>query len=530
MNRYRSVCRFSWLRPVTLSAALLGLIGLGAQPSEASGVPFKAGDVFAALNEEKIQHFSPDGVLLDTLNTATGRGSQNTGMAFDLAGNLYATTWSANSMSKFNNTGVRIGGFGSGFNSNPKSVLVAGNVYVGQSAGSRQVLKFNASGASLGSFSPAVENGGIEWIDLAADQCTLFYTSAGKLIKRFNVCTNTQLSDFATLPIGAGEAAGALRIRPNQEVLVATSEKVFRLDSSGGVIQTYPKPAGELGQLFALNLDPDQTSFWTAAVGIGNVYRIDIATGTVLKQFNAGFLFGGLAIFGENAPLPPKPTTLTYTGPTLIANGQPVTLSGILKDDANAPVVGRIVDLTLGTGAGAQSCSGTTNAAGTASCNIGAVTQPLGPGTVKASFAGDATYLPSADSKATVIFALAAAGSFVVGDRSASGAVTFWGAQWAKVNALSGGSAPDSFKGFANTLSSSPPRCGGSWSTRPGSPPPPNAPLPEFMAVLVASSVNRSGSTISGNIASIVIVKTDPGYEPDPEHPGTGTVVVVLCQ
>jgi hypothetical protein len=511
--------------------ALLCLIGLGPRLSEASGVPFKVGDVFAALNEEKIQHFSPDGVLLDTLNTATGRGSQNTGMAFDLAGNLYATTWSANSMSKFNNTGVRLGGFGSGFNSNPNSALVdaAGNVYVGQSGGSHQVLKFNASGASLGSFSPAVENGGTDWIALAADQCTLFYTSSGKLIKRFNVCTNTQLSDFATLLIDPRDAAAALRIRPNKEVLVATDQKVFRLDPSGGVIQTYPKPAGELGDLFALNLDPDGTSFWTAAVGIGNVYRIDIATGTLLKKFNAGFLFGGLAIFGENASPPPTPTTLTYTGPTLIANGQPVTLSGILKDDANAPVVGRIVDFTLGTGTSAQSCSGTTSTAGTASCNIPAVAQPLGPGTVKASFAGDAVYLPSADSKATLIFALAARGSFVIGDRSAKGSVTFWGAQWAKVNALSGGHAPNSFKGFANTLSSSPPQCGGSWSTRPGSPPPPDAPLPVFMAVIVASSVHRSGSTISGNISSIVIVKTDPGYEPDPEHPGTGTVVAVLC-
>jgi hypothetical protein len=264
------------------------------------------------------------------------------------------------------------------------------------------------------------------------------------------------------------------------------------------------------------------------------VYRIDIATGTLLKKFNAGFLLGGLAIFGENTPPPPKLTTLAYGGPTLIANGQPVTLSAILKDDVNAPVAGRAVDFTLGTGASAQSCTGTTNAAGVASCNISAVAQPLGPGTVKASFAGDAAYLPSADSKPTLIFAFAARGSFVVGDRSASGPVLFWGAKWVRVNVLSGGPAPEAFRGFANTLSSNPPRCGGSWFTRLGSPPPPAAPLPEFMAVLVASSVtlsgSASGSTISGDIASIVIVQTAPGYEPDPGHPGTGTVVAVLCQ
>ncbi len=119
----------------------------------------------------------------------------------------------------------------------------------------------------------------------------------------------------------------------------------------------------------------------------------------------------------------------------------------------------------------------------------------------------------------------------MVGDQSVSGAVTFWGAQWSNVNALSGGAAPNSFKGFAANLSSRPPQCGGTWSTRPGnSPPPPAAPLPAFMAVLVASSVKQSGPTISGNITSIVIVKTNPGYQPDPGHPGTGTVVEVLCK
>ena len=57
-----------------------------------------------------------------------------------------------------------------------------------------------------------------DWIDLSADKCTLLYTSEGTLIRRFNVCTNTQLTDFATLPAGA---CYALRIRANGEVMVA---------------------------------------------------------------------------------------------------------------------------------------------------------------------------------------------------------------------------------------------------------------------------------------------------------------------
>jgi hypothetical protein len=105
----------------------------------------------------------------------------------------------------------------------------------------------------------------------------------------------------------------------------------------------------------------------------------------------------------------------------------------------------------------------------------------------------------------------------------------FWGAQWAALNSLSGGPAPPSFKGFAQTLSSSPPACGGSWSTQPGNSSGPPDSLPSFMGVLVASVVSKSGSTISGDIRRIVVVSTDSGYGPNPGHGGTGTIVAEVC-
>jgi hypothetical protein len=49
------------------------------------------------------------------------------------------------------------------------------------------------------------------------------------------------------------------------------------------------------------------------------------------------------------------------------------------------------------------------------------------------------------------------------------------------------------------------------------------------MAVIVTSSAVKSGSTISGDTPHIVIVKTDPGYAPDPGQAGTGTVVSQVC-
>ncbi|WP_165960520.1 Ig-like domain-containing protein [Actinocrispum wychmicini] len=98
-------------------------------------------------------------------------------------------------------------------------------------------------------------------------------------------------------------------------------------------------------------------------------------------------------------------TTLAYTGPTRAANGEPITLSGVLKEDGTAPINGRTVTFTIGTGGSAQSCTGTTNAAGAASCTIASVNQPVVITTVPvtAVFAGDAFYLP-ASAAATLRF------------------------------------------------------------------------------------------------------------------------------
>jgi hypothetical protein len=131
----------------------------------------------------------------------------------------------------------------------------------------------------------------------------------------------------------------------------------------------------------------------------------------------------------------------------------------------------------------------------------------------------------------TLVFAFApGGGSFVIGDKNAviGNSVTFWGAQWAKDNSFSGGSAPHSFKGFADNPTT--PSCGGGWSADPGnSTPPPDGPLPSFMAVIVTSSDDNSGSTISGKTVHIVVVQTNPGYASNPGHAGTGKVVAVVC-
>jgi hypothetical protein len=210
--------------------------------------------------------------------------------------------------------------------------------------------------------------------------------------------------------------------------------------------------------------------------------------------------------------------------------GDTATVNATLTNGCGTPLQGANVSFSVTSGPSSGTTgSGVTDANGQASFSYSSLT----PGTdvVQASVTNPAGTITSnpVQVKWAVPFA-PGGGAFVIGDRdSATGsAVTFWGAQWAQLNSLSGGAAPASFKGYA--LHPGVPACGVTWSTDPGnSAAPPAGPLPRYMAVIVTSSAAKSGSAISGNTAHIVIVKTNPGYAPDPGHAGTGTVVSQVC-
>jgi len=127
-------------------------------------------------------------------------------------------------------------------------------------------------------------------------------------------------------------------------------------------------------------------------------------------------------------------------------------------------------------------------------------------------------------------FQFPSGGMFVVGNLanlSVGATVNFWGSQWSQHNPMSGGPAPNAFKGFEDGTAT--PACGGTWTSRPGNSSNPPSVIPQFMGVIVSSSVTKSGSVISGDVKRIVVVQTNSGYGPSPGHWGTGQVVAVIC-
>jgi hypothetical protein len=398
----------SWFHPPTWSrsrrrrmaaalASMALLATMGVVPAVRAAVPYSVGDVFAGVGQGQIMQFSPTGTLLNTL-TGLPTG-ENTGMAFDAAGNLYGTGFDGN-ISKYDNSGNFLSSFGSGFTAHTESIVrdAAGNFYVGQATpGTPTVLKFDATGAPLGSFTVATEDRGSDWIDLAADQCTLFYTSEGVLVKRFNVCTNTQLPNFATLP---SPSLFALRIRPNGDVMVAGTSAVYRLDSTGALVQTYTVPG--TSYLFALNLDPDGASFWTADLYSGKIARVDIASGTVLTTFSAppNPSVAGLAVFGEitaaTAAISLTPATATNPAGTDHTVTAHVTSGG-------SPLPGQLVTFSVtGQNAGATGICVPASCITDASGNVTFTyhdTNGAGDDTITASFTDAAGALQSATAK-----------------------------------------------------------------------------------------------------------------------------------
>ena len=124
-------------------------------------------------------------------------------------------------------------------------------------------------------------------------------------------------------------------------------------------------------------------------------------------------------------------------------------------------------------------------------------------------------------------------GNFVIGDLNAvvGNHVTFFSRHWAEFNSLSGGPAPEDFKGFARHPDPNPAQCGGTWTSSSDSQPPEH--VPRLIIAIASSSITESESsstTFMGDIPMLVVIATDneDALNSDDDSK-TGTVIAVIC-
>jgi len=150
------------------------------------------------------------------------------------------------------------------------------------------------------SFTVPVDNSGPGWIDLASDGHTIFYTSQGATIRKFDTSTLTA-STYATLS-GGTVTLYAIRILPPADgtagVLVAGQSEVKLVTSSGGVTKI---KFGSNSNLQALTLDPSNpaTTFWVGDASTNAFFRFNMATNqTVSLTTGTGTSLGGICVDG----------------------------------------------------------------------------------------------------------------------------------------------------------------------------------------------------------------------------------------
>ena len=264
---------------------------------------FALDNVFVSISSGLVREFTPLGVAVQDIDcTGVGGASFTTGSVFDDDMNFYVTMFNGGTVCKTDMGNTVHSAFGSGYSGSPESIVfnAAGEAYVGAVDGDNDIRKFDSSGTPLDSFDVAIEDRGSDWLDLAEDQCTMFYTSEGFGILRYDVCNDVQLADFTT---STDSPLWALRILPDGGVLVANTVDIKRYDSSGTEIDSYDVTG--VGVWFALNLDRDGETFWSADRD-GEVCRFDIDTGGGLNNHDICWNTGtgtettfGLSVKGE---------------------------------------------------------------------------------------------------------------------------------------------------------------------------------------------------------------------------------------
>jgi PKD repeat protein len=308
--------------------------------------------LFVGISGGQVSQFSRSGNHQTTLNS--NQGGSMTGMGFDVVQNLYTTNFTADTVSRFSGNGSLMGTFGSGYNCKPESVAFdqAGNAYVGETGCSHAILKFDAYGNLAAAYSVATEQEGSDWIDLASDQCTLFYTSQGSSVLRYNACSKQQLAPFATgLNTGLG-----LKILSDGGVLVADKQDIVRFDSAGRKVMTY-NASGESCWV-SVALDSDNASFWAADYCSSDVVQFNLNSGNQVSKFNSGSAANTVYGVAERV----APSRVTPAGPLTpspaqasITPGQSATFT--LNFNPNGPASGQTFTLACAELPANSSCS-----------------------------------------------------------------------------------------------------------------------------------------------------------------------------
>ena len=319
-----------------VSASLLIDLDPNKSIAQTPSVTWNRGDVFVAYKGNPSVLHVGEYAVYDSNGNFKGNfpvseiGRTVTGCSFDVAVDFYSVAFWDQHVRKYagggNHEWLRDYN-NSSLSSNPESIVFSqsGQFYVGFTYDQRGIAKYDPlSPNPVATYAPTHQ---VNWLDLASDQATMFFTCQGegcandRAISKWNVATNQDLGNWVSnLDTGP---VGALKLLPPGDpgvsggLLVADGPEIKRLNSSGGVVRRYT--IGANTYWFALALDPTATSFWAGDFISGEFARFNIETGAVEVgpiALGNGLGVGGICVkegYGSGQPTATPTSTSTRT-------------------------------------------------------------------------------------------------------------------------------------------------------------------------------------------------------------------------
>ena len=230
----------------------------------------------------------------------------------------------------------------------------------------------------------------------------------------------------------------------------ASSDTFLTVDRETTYLALTPTASSELGAPVTLKAWMSAGIYWAVGLAPGQPLTFTLGSGATAQTCAAstdGNGFASCTIARSTQPVGTTPTAVAFaqndyqdasaasgslsttrvatslalTSANTAQDGSGFTLSAILtRNSAPAALAGQTVNLSVGSGSSAQSCSATTDQNGLARCTLSKLTQPGGAVAVAATFAGDKTFLPSAAQPGTVYVSVPTALSAAPAAASAS--------------------------------------------------------------------------------------------------------------
>jgi hypothetical protein len=293
-------------------AILVGSLTL----SPAAMAAFRPGDIivggsigppsFPGIETGKLRQFAADGTFIQEFYSVPGTTID---LKFSPSGVLHTSNTAGGfTIARFANDASQLPSLTAPTTSSFHSLAFArsGDLFAATREG--VVVKFDNGPPQLMSLEPVSFLS--DWVDLAPDQCTLYYLRDSALpIGRFDVCTHTMLSPL-----------NALMFTPLRTILILADGTMlgssylgtmYRIKQDGTLLRQYNTVAIAYGR------DSDPRFVWIAVPGVvlNAVAKFDLQNDLVAAgPFETGLSVTGIAIVGADAP-----SSIPALSPVLLA-------------------------------------------------------------------------------------------------------------------------------------------------------------------------------------------------------------------